>query len=148
MEFLRSIPPVLKIIFIVAGFVAFISIISALISSMSKDYSSCNDIYVEVGQINDKEGVCYSINKAALRMSLKNVGSGSIHSFIYVTEGSSRKEVILPRSRLGAGKSIELEGDYSISDNLNVRIIPRVETEEGVISCEDKSVFMVNIRNC
>lgn len=149
MSFFKSIPAPIQLILILAGAVAFISIIVSLIGSFNKDYGTCQEIGFELSQINNKEGMCYSINKAALRISIKNTGSTSIHSFVYITESpDGRDESVLTRSRLGTGKSFELEAPFARDKNPTVRLIPRVETEDGVINCEDKSMFKANIQNC
>ncbi|PIN80804.1 hypothetical protein COV13_02975 [Candidatus Woesearchaeota archaeon CG10_big_fil_rev_8_21_14_0_10_32_9] len=148
MGLFESVPPLIKIILIVAGAVAFISIISSVISGMNKSYGNCQNVSIEVGQINNKDGICYSVNKATLRMALTNTGSSPIHSFIYVSDGETREELIIPRSSLNVGKSTELNAQFARDKNPTVRLIPRVETESGVISCEDKSIFKVNVINC
>jgi len=148
MEFFKSIPPLIQIILIVAGVVAFISIISSVISGMNKSYGTCQDVNIEVGQINNKEGICYSVNKATLRIALTNTGTSHIHSFVYISEGETRDELIIPRSSLKPEKSIELNTFFARDKNPTIRIVPRVETESGIINCEDKSIFKVNVINC
>ena len=147
----RGISPLIATVLLIAFAVA----IGAMIMNWGKDVvasaGDCNDVLLDVQQLNGKPMFCYDTINTQINIMLKNTGSVNIDSLKLrvITSDFKADEKDIPDSELKVGSLPKTKNiPYIRSGKFRVEIVPVISSAGKPKICSDKAAIMDDIPSC